>query len=127
MAQARRCRAGRAGRAGQRGTARLAAGYLYSIGRGKLAVWAELLDELDLRGDERAQEPHEDQQPGQKVSFPLIRLADDVGILASVEWLGSERGIIAKVEVDVTLERAIGVQRGPAAAAHIVALVGALP
>jgi hypothetical protein len=31
--------------------------------------------------------------------------------------LGSERGIITKVEVDVTLERAIGVERGPAAAA----------
>ena len=27
----------------------------------------------------------------------------------------------------MTLERAIGVERGPAAAAHIVALVGALP
>jgi hypothetical protein len=28
--------------------------------------------------------------------------------------LGAERGIITKVEVDVTLERAIGVERGPA-------------
>jgi hypothetical protein len=45
----------------------------------------------------------------------------------SVESLGSERGIITKVEIDVTLERAIGVERGPAAAAHLVALVGALP
>jgi hypothetical protein len=31
------------------------------------------------------------------------------------------------VEVDVALESAIGVERGPAAAAHIVAVVGALP
>ncbi len=30
-----------------------AAGYLYSTRRGKLAVWAELLDELNLRGDEQ--------------------------------------------------------------------------
>ena len=45
----------------------------------------------------------------------------------SVELLGAERGITAKVEVDVTLERAIGVERGPAATAHVVALVGALP
>jgi len=45
----------------------------------------------------------------------------------SVEPLGAERGIITKVEVDVTLERAIGVERGPAATAHVVALVGALP
>jgi len=44
-----------------------------------------------------------------------------------VESLGSERGIITEVEIDVTLERAIGVERGPAAAAHLVALVGALP
>jgi hypothetical protein len=44
-----------------------------------------------------------------------------------VEPVGTERGIIAKVEVDVTLERAIGVERGPAAAAHVIALVGALP
>jgi hypothetical protein len=32
-----------------------------------------------------------------------------------------------EVEVDVTLERAIRVERGPAAPAHVVALVGALP
>jgi hypothetical protein len=44
-----------------------------------------------------------------------------------VESLGSERGIVTKVEVDVALEHAIGVERGPAATAHIVALVGALP
>jgi arsenite methyltransferase len=30
-----------------------AAGYLYSTGRGKLAVWTLLLDELGLHGDER--------------------------------------------------------------------------
>jgi arsenite methyltransferase len=29
-----------------------AAGYLYSTGRGKRAIWTELLDELGLRGDE---------------------------------------------------------------------------
>jgi hypothetical protein len=45
----------------------------------------------------------------------------------SVESLGSERGVITKVEVDVACERVIGIERGPAAAAHIVALVGALP
>src|SRR5437762_2880332 len=45
----------------------------------------------------------------------------------SVEPLGAERGIITKVEVDVALERAIGVERDPAATARIVALVGALP
>jgi hypothetical protein len=44
------------------------------------------------------------------------RLPDD-----SAEPLGAERGIIAEVEVDVTLERAIGVERGPAATAHVVA------
>ena len=44
-----------------------------------------------------------------------------------VESLGSERRIVTKVEVDVALERAIGAERGPAAAAHIVTLVGALP
>src|SRR5271170_1644406 len=44
-----------------------------------------------------------------------------------VESLGSERRIVTKVEVDVALERAISAERGPAAAAHIVALVGALP
>ena len=47
--------------------------------------------------------------------------------LEFLESLGSERGIITKVEVDVALERAIGAERSPAAAAHIVALVGALP
>jgi arsenite methyltransferase len=30
----------------------VAAGYFYSTGPGKLSVWKELLDELDLRGDE---------------------------------------------------------------------------
>jgi hypothetical protein len=45
----------------------------------------------------------------------------------SVEPLGAECGIITKVKVDVTLERAIGVERSPAAAAHVVALVGASP
>ena len=29
-----------------------AASYLYSTGPGKRAIWAQLLDELDLRGDE---------------------------------------------------------------------------
>jgi hypothetical protein len=38
--------------------------------------------------------------------------------------LGAERGIITKVKVDVAFERAIGVERGPAATAHVVALVG---
>ena len=37
----------------------------------------------------------------------------------SVESLGSERGIITKVKVNVTPERAIGVERGPAATAHL--------
>jgi hypothetical protein len=50
------------------------------------------------------------------------RLPDD-----SVEPLGAKRGIIAEVEVGVTLERAIGVERGPATVAHVVTLVGALP
>jgi hypothetical protein len=45
----------------------------------------------------------------------------------SAEPLGAKRGIITEVEVDVTLERAIEVERGPAATAHVVALVGALP
>src|SRR5207249_12081612 len=45
----------------------------------------------------------------------------------SVEPLGAERGIITKVEVDVALERASGVERDPAATARIVALVGSLP
>src|SRR6516225_5948516 len=45
----------------------------------------------------------------------------------SAEPLGAERGIITQVKVDVTFERAIGVERGPAATAHVVALVGALP
>jgi len=31
----------------------IAAGYFYSTGPGKLSVWKDLLDELDLRGDER--------------------------------------------------------------------------
>lgn len=31
----------------------VAASYFYSTGRGKLSVWKELLDELDLRGDEQ--------------------------------------------------------------------------
>lgn len=31
----------------------VAAGYYYSTGPGKRAVWAEILDDLDLRGDER--------------------------------------------------------------------------
>jgi arsenite methyltransferase len=30
----------------------VAAGYFYSTGPGKLSVWKELLDDLDLRGDE---------------------------------------------------------------------------
>ena len=30
-----------------------AASYLYSTGRGKRALWAELLDELSLRGEEQ--------------------------------------------------------------------------
>jgi arsenite methyltransferase len=30
----------------------VAAGYFYSTGPGKLPVWTELLDGLDLRGDE---------------------------------------------------------------------------
>ena len=44
-----------------------------------------------------------------------------------MESIGSERGIVTKVEVDVALECAIGAEPGPAAAAHIVTLVGALP
>ena len=47
--QARRCRAGRRGR---RGGGRVATSYLYSTGPGKRAIWAQLLDELGLRGDE---------------------------------------------------------------------------
>jgi hypothetical protein len=43
-------------------------------------------------------------------------------------WLfGAERGIITKVEVDMTPERAIGVEHVPATTAHVVALVGAMP
>ncbi|MGH3192553.1 MAG: PIN domain-containing protein [Streptosporangiaceae bacterium] len=38
-----------------------------------------------------------------------------------VESLGSERGIITKVEVDVTLKRAVRVERGPAAAFKLLA------
>ncbi len=45
----------------------------------------------------------------------------------STPWNRSERGIITKMEVDAALERAVGAERGPAAAAHVVALVGALP
>jgi hypothetical protein len=40
--------------------------------------------------------------------------------------LGAKRGIITKVEVDVALKRAIGVERGPAAAAHLITLVRTL-
>ncbi|HXZ82636.1 MAG TPA: class I SAM-dependent methyltransferase [Acidimicrobiales bacterium] len=48
----RRCKlAGFAGLAGL-AVAASAADYLYSSGSGKRAVWSELLDELDLRGDE---------------------------------------------------------------------------
>ena len=54
-----------------------------------------------------------------KVAFGATGASPD----DSVEPLGAERGIITNVEVDVTLERAIGVERGPAATAH----VGALP
>ena len=45
--------------------------------------------------------------PREASSIPssMGRLPDD-----SVEPLGAERGIIAEVEVDVTLERAIGVE-----------------
>jgi SAM-dependent methyltransferase len=51
-------RRGRHGIAGLAGLASLAvagvaAGYLYSSGRGKLTTWAELLDELQLSGNER--------------------------------------------------------------------------
>ncbi|HUJ05572.1 MAG TPA: class I SAM-dependent methyltransferase [Streptosporangiaceae bacterium] len=51
----RRRRRGLAGLAGlaSAAAAALAVGYLYSTGRGKLAVWAQLLDELGLHGDER--------------------------------------------------------------------------
>jgi hypothetical protein len=45
----------------------------------------------------------------------------------TVEPLGAERGIITKVKVDVAPERAIGIERGPAATAHLVALVRTLP
>ena len=51
----------------------------------------------------------------------------DRSLADSFEPLGSERGIVTKVEVDVALERAIAVESGPAAAAHIVSLVGAVP
>jgi len=43
------------------------------------------------------------------------------------EPLGAEPGFITEVEVDVALERAVEVERCPAAAARVVALVGALP
>src|ERR1700759_1369203 len=51
------------------------------------------------------------------------------GLLArgAVEPLGAKRGIITKVEVDVAFERAVGVEGGPAAATHLVALVSTLP
>lgn len=39
-------------RTGTLGVLAVAAGYFYSTGPGKLSVWKELLDELDLRGDE---------------------------------------------------------------------------
>lgn len=60
-------------------------------------------------------------------ALPPSRLRWDRPLDDSVESLGSERGVIAKVEVDVAFERAIRVERGPAATTHIVALVGALP
>src|SRR5262249_55486155 len=44
-----------------------------------------------------------------------------------VEPLGVEPGIVTEVKVDVALECAVGVERGPAATARVVALVGALP
>jgi hypothetical protein len=69
------------------------------------------------------------------LTFPRRRLVQvftsswrpDRSLDDCVESLGSERRIVTKVEVDVALERAIGAERGPAAAAHIVTLVGALP
>lgn len=39
--------------AGSVATIALAAGYFYSTGPGKLSVWRRLVDELNLRGDER--------------------------------------------------------------------------
>jgi hypothetical protein len=53
------------------------------------------------------------------------RSGDRVGYCpdGSIKPLGAERGIITKVKVDVALECAIGVERGPAATAHLVALV----
>jgi arsenite methyltransferase len=52
---ARHRRPGLAALAGAAGAAVAgsAASYLYSTGPGKLSVWAQLLDELSLRGDER--------------------------------------------------------------------------
>jgi hypothetical protein len=44
-----------------------------------------------------------------------------------VEPLGAEPGIVTEVKIDVALEPAVGVERGPAAPARVVALVGALP
>jgi hypothetical protein len=58
---------------------------------------------------------------------PRSSLLRDSSLDDCVESFGSERGIVTKVEVDLALKRAIGVERGPTTAAHIVALVGALP
>ena len=49
---ARAAAAGRSQRSCRRWLGCGAASYLYSTRRGKFEVWAELLDELDLRGDE---------------------------------------------------------------------------
>jgi len=58
------------------------------------------------------------------------RISDDrVGYCpdGSAEPLSVKRGIVTKVEIDVAIERAIGVERGPAATAHLIALVRAMP
>lgn len=62
----------------------------------------------------------------ERSAFP-ITIRWDHSLADCLESLGSERGIITKVEVNVALEHAIRIERGPAATAHIVALVGALP
>lgn len=45
----------------------------------------------------------------------------------SAEPVSAEPGIITEVDEDVSLERAIGAERGPTAPARLVALVRALP
>jgi hypothetical protein len=70
----------------------------------------------------RSLAPDRESRRASSIASSMGRLPDD-----SVEPLGAERGVITEVEVDVTLERAIEVERGLAATAHVVALVGAVP